>query len=314
MSKEVLQACPRCSAVQPFRAWQTVNTRISPEAAAQVLDCSLFLFQCQKCGAQAQLLHPLLYHDMEKRLMIYLMPPGSEDSKATLEQMKGGAMAEFQLRIVESPEELAEKVRLFECGLDDRIVDLFKPTVMGDPERMAAMKVGPLVFHGSGPALPDGEATYGFHGMIMGQFAAMNVGARRYEEFREKAEIDLTPFESLRGEWLRIGSAPPIMPIPPNFNPEELAKRKHPAASNTPPPPAGGPFAQGIVPPANANAAGDALLMGRLMSMMFPVITFMTVVVPAWEKGEPLGIPLGVFGLILTSSLLGLWRSMKKKS
>jgi hypothetical protein len=147
--------------MQEVAAWLSLNVQLAPEKKPQVLDGSLFAFHCKKCGLRALLTYPILYHDMEKQLMIYLIPDGAEEEWSRVRtQLAGERMKEYQLRYVKTPEELAEKIREFDCGLDDRIVELFKPTVFSEPGQSAELQVGPLVFHGNGKPLPDGEPTY----------------------------------------------------------------------------------------------------------------------------------------------------------
>jgi hypothetical protein len=149
----------------------------------------------------------------------------------------------------------------------------------------------------------------------MGQFAALSVGVSRYEECRAKAEKELPPFESLKGTWYRIGSAPPPMNVPPNFSPEELASQKPPSRNGTPVATAGKVGQTPLIPSAPsepaapaANPPPAALAMVRLLLMLMPVGVYVLVLIPASERGESIGWRWGLLAgavIFTVKALLG---------
>lgn len=130
MSKTIQRTitCPKCGHKQEATLWSSVNVTRDSWAKAKVLDQSLFQFTCEECGNSAPLAYPCLYHDMENKLMIYLIPHFTEKDM----QMLDGSAADqsradgYTLRMVGTANELAEKVVIFQNGRDDRVIELCK--------------------------------------------------------------------------------------------------------------------------------------------------------------------------------------------
>ena len=131
-STETLQ-CPDCGRSQAFTVWSTVNATHDPELRDRCLEGELFLFRCEQCDATARVEYPLLYHDAERAVMIWLTDPPADAElagNATPPEIEGlveAALRErYRFRTVHSHNELIEKAGLFEDGLDDRFVEALK--------------------------------------------------------------------------------------------------------------------------------------------------------------------------------------------
>ena len=130
MSKSIQRTitCPKCGHQQEAVLWSSINVTIDSWAKAKVLDQSLFLFTCEECGNSAPLSYPCLYHDMEGKLMVYLIPHFTEKDMQMLDDPMVEKMREdgYTLRMVGTANELAEKVVIFQNGRDDRVIELCK--------------------------------------------------------------------------------------------------------------------------------------------------------------------------------------------
>lgn len=96
----------------------------------KVLNQSIFLYTCPNCGETFRLNYPTLYHQMEDLIMIYLVPE-SELEKTCEIFCEKNALADFHTekylnRVVTSPNQLVEKIQIFDAGKDDRIMELVK--------------------------------------------------------------------------------------------------------------------------------------------------------------------------------------------
>lgn len=120
--------CPACQNTQDFTAWESLNVTLDPERRAELLNGSLTRFTCSQCGHSAEVAYPMLYHDMEKQLMLWLMPEGEgpEDPEPPMPEMPGPAGSGYTYRRVGSRNELVEKVFVFDAGLDDRVIECVK--------------------------------------------------------------------------------------------------------------------------------------------------------------------------------------------
>ena len=137
--------CPKCGHTQEFLMWESVNVQLNPEMKEKILDRSFFSQTCDICGTIAQVLYTFLYHDMEARLMVYIVsakepdelerhikeinkfsdmltnPPNDE-----IDALVGSIKDEYTLRIVTDYNQLLEKIYIFRNGLDDRLVEMYK--------------------------------------------------------------------------------------------------------------------------------------------------------------------------------------------
>ena len=130
--------CPECNGEYPFVMWKSINTTLNPEMKAAVKDRSAFLFECPSCGKKTYVDYGFLYHQMEDRIMIHYA--NSEENAEVIYKMmteddptgmlQNMRKENYLIRIVRSQNELLEKIAIFEEGLDDRIIEIFKIYVL----------------------------------------------------------------------------------------------------------------------------------------------------------------------------------------
>lgn len=123
--QEVL-VCPHCGVSNPVTVWASVNPTVDPQLKEELLRGDLTTYVCNGCTRRNSLLFELLYHDMAKELLIWLVPDGiqSKEPRAlALLEIFGG---DYTRRLVRTVHKLTEKVRCFDAGLDDRVLELVK--------------------------------------------------------------------------------------------------------------------------------------------------------------------------------------------
>lgn len=129
MSRKIVKSvgCPHCGEHSDTQMHTTINVTLEPKLRAKVLDESLFLWGCPHCGYEATLLYPCLYHDMEHKFMIYLLPEQREavfpDPEA---EHRFPELGDLKKRLAPDLNTFKEKLLLLEAGLDDRAVELTK--------------------------------------------------------------------------------------------------------------------------------------------------------------------------------------------
>lgn len=125
--------CPKCKKEFETVCWDSLNTELNPEEKIKLLDGTFFDQKCGHCGIVARMFHPVLYHDMSNKAMIWFFT----DEKSTDEAYKTIEFAEKELkeygkgnkytyRIVFDPNDLREKVLIVDNGLDDRVIEVLK--------------------------------------------------------------------------------------------------------------------------------------------------------------------------------------------
>lgn len=133
--------CSRCGCKGDYIVWDSVNTQRNSELADKVKDESLFEWTCPHCGHREAVWYPCLYHDMNRRFMVFYC----DDRKIDVPRdLKGQG---YLLLLTRTPEEFIEKILILEQGLDDRAIAMMKPFIMGDQVLKGAPEDTALYFH-----------------------------------------------------------------------------------------------------------------------------------------------------------------------
>lgn len=124
--------CEKCGKENKVKVWNSLNVTIDRKYKKTILDDTFFKFQCSKCGHKGKLQYQCLYNDMEKNMMIYMIPGYDENSIKDLnEVLKNNISNEMMkenyiLRVVSNAGELREKILINENNYDDIIMELLK--------------------------------------------------------------------------------------------------------------------------------------------------------------------------------------------
>lgn len=161
-----------------------INVSREPGLKAQVLDGSLFVWECPSCGARNLLQGQTLYHDPQGRLMIWLLPAGAPEERqiAAVESQLTG-LDGYVLRRVPDVGGLMEKVHIHEAGLDDVVMELCKWVTrleLSDREKNPALLDVPLRFYRMDG--PDNHLTFSYP--LDGRMFLAETGFRSYEDCR----------------------------------------------------------------------------------------------------------------------------------
>ena len=118
--------CQKCGKVFDVDTVPAVNTEREPDLRRKVLSGELFLRECPHCGARTLARFPLLYHDPAEKVMVWLSD-GSADTEARMQAaVSEDAFAGYTGRIVDTPGQMIEKVKIFDAGLDDLALEMAK--------------------------------------------------------------------------------------------------------------------------------------------------------------------------------------------
>lgn len=158
MERNVKITCPKCNKESDFTVWDSINIQLDPEMKDKVLSREAFMFKCPECGENTQVFYSTLYHDMEKKMMIYLLPDDEKAIKeaaafmSDTEKYPGGLdmsviAGEYSNRIVTSINELQEKIHIADAGYDDRVIEIIKMFYLGMmAEQTPDKKVDAILF------------------------------------------------------------------------------------------------------------------------------------------------------------------------
>ena len=128
LTRQVRAACSRCGEENILSAYYSVNVAEDPELKARVKDGSLFMWECPHCGTRNLLRTEVLYHDPDKKLMVWLLPGDSREMDSLggkLEEI-AESLPDYTLRRTEEVGSLIEKVNIRDAGLDDMVIEICK--------------------------------------------------------------------------------------------------------------------------------------------------------------------------------------------
>lgn len=117
--------CPACGQTQKLELYTSINAEENPELRQDILRESIFDWECRHCGYIAQMAYPMIYHDPSRGFMICLRPSGAVSKAEPIP-----AVRSLVKRSVKNPQELKEKILIFEAGLNDAAVELVKNAIV----------------------------------------------------------------------------------------------------------------------------------------------------------------------------------------
>ncbi len=138
LKKTVTVKCPSCNKESEFTMWNSINTTVDPEMEARIRDKSAFLFRCPECGEETLFDYGFLYHNMDTKLMIQYAESDEQaeefinalNESYNSEMLKDLANNDYIVRVVRSRNRLHEKLLIFDKGLDDRLIEIYKFIVL----------------------------------------------------------------------------------------------------------------------------------------------------------------------------------------
>lgn len=124
--------CPKCGKEQIVKRYESVNVTLEPELKEVIKSGYFFAFTCEECGVKIPMLYSCLYHDMENKKMVWLVPNCSDEQVEEINQINSNQdMVEdlsygYDNRIVKNADSFREKIVIWDEDLDDRIIEILK--------------------------------------------------------------------------------------------------------------------------------------------------------------------------------------------
>lgn len=124
-------ACPSCNTTGVIPIFDMLDLAESSDSTrALVVSGKVFSFTCQKCGYKEPVSYPMTCFDDEATGAVITVldeDNKAEDYKKTYREYEMTSRAPgSKYRICDTTQELAEKLRIFEDNMDDRIIELMK--------------------------------------------------------------------------------------------------------------------------------------------------------------------------------------------
>ena len=132
MSEKILKTvvCPKCAEKSETEIICSLNGKDVPDMKKSVLTDKFFQWKCPRCKFETQLLHPLLYNDMENGFMVYYIPNTKRDILVDEKiESEFSDLSDIKKRLVSNVSELKEKIALLDENADDMAMELAKHAV-----------------------------------------------------------------------------------------------------------------------------------------------------------------------------------------
>jgi hypothetical protein len=116
MDSQTLQ-CPKCGNSQEATIWHTINVGVDPDLKQSLLQGEINIFACVKCGEQAFVNIPLMYHDMDQKFCVQYYPPEALDEAEFFRLFNGdGSIAMSEKPLPLSGSYIAHPHIVFDMG------------------------------------------------------------------------------------------------------------------------------------------------------------------------------------------------------
>ncbi len=192
--------CERCGLEQTFIIWESLNVTLDPGQKRELLEGKFTYFICKNCQWSSRIVYPLLYHDMGKRFMIWLWTGSNDPTNEQLLDFR--LVSSYQYRLVTSIEELIEKILIFDQGLDDRIIEMYKLRLIGQFENDPEQSSGKIYFLNIGKS-DTGEVMELFY-KHENDIWPFHLALKNYQEFVDVFSKKIPALQTELDKWLRV--------------------------------------------------------------------------------------------------------------
>ncbi len=126
--------CPKCGKKIECTVWASINTEMD-FAIDDIKSGKLFTVICDSCGFRIKLDYPILFNDMIHSVMISYEKPDEQKSQnsESLKLFSGFMQRTLYrngIRVVDNQNDLREKVAIFNAGFDDRVMEIYKFSII----------------------------------------------------------------------------------------------------------------------------------------------------------------------------------------
>lgn len=183
--KKAVATCSKCGKEHEISVYKSINTEQDPSLKEKVLDGSAFMWECPSCATRNLAKYECLYHDPEKRFMVWLMPiPKDSQAEAEAIARHAKALGDYVLRECVEVGELIEKILILDAGFNDVAVEISKYVLRNElaeransEQERAEIISSPIHFHRI-----EEDNTLSFTCVQNGQMGGYKIGRHVYDD------------------------------------------------------------------------------------------------------------------------------------
>lgn len=118
--------CPKCEKDYEVITWDSINVQLDPDLREKLFHNEVFKFECPHCHSVYQIVYPCLYHNPEEKFIVWLVDDKIENDLKIKPEVPFSFANGYTYRYCKKIMEFVEKIRIFEDGFDDRIIEMAK--------------------------------------------------------------------------------------------------------------------------------------------------------------------------------------------
>lgn len=128
--------CSHCGAKHRVVAYPIVHAQENPKLAQKLIRGTFFTHKCSKCGNEYEACYSGMYRDDDNQVIICFSVDTQEqvETNCVIAERRAHFESEaddpYWIRNVQSPNAMREKARLFSKGLDDRVIEIMKVSLI----------------------------------------------------------------------------------------------------------------------------------------------------------------------------------------
>lgn len=160
MSQTKQFECPECQTSGEHTMEKRICVSKMPQLKEDIISGTYFEWVCPGCAKHFFVDDVFLYNDDENKFMVYLVPGYDEQTlpvPTLLKTDKDYDTAHSTLRVTTSFIDFAEKIKILEAGLNDRIIEAIKALYASVHSETWGETVYNILFEGVGE---DGELNF----------------------------------------------------------------------------------------------------------------------------------------------------------
>ena len=197
--------CPDCQNTFEITERVAINVTLDPGLKNKVLKGKIFRHTCPNCQKEWVILNNCMYHDLEKRFMIYYMvdTPKREYMIPIGQDGFGDFGEDYALRLESDYNRFRERVRILDMGFNDRVFEIMRSLVLKELQKKMPEAEG-LYFLGA----PEGAIR--FQVIVKGKATrSIDIDLEMYEKLMQifekfpEAHEKINALRRIDEQWLK---------------------------------------------------------------------------------------------------------------
>lgn len=185
--------CPMCGAIFHKKSETLLLHGFESNDEARLRDGTFFTAHCPICGKESKILHNFLYIDKEHHFAILVK---SRKDMVESDQELYARDAHLRKRYVSKVDEIPEKIRVLEDGLDDRVIEILKLKLLWQYQRKTP-DVKNVIYHDS-----DRQSeTLWFDILYTDREDIVGIEKISYERILKQLPVDGMRFVEIDRDW-----------------------------------------------------------------------------------------------------------------